>query len=119
YHTRGAVPFLFRLGGGALLGEERDARAASFPAGAASGTETPAARYAYIAPELRVGWRVAEHVELTAGAAVLVLVALTQPRWQDEDVIVVARDFVSFGDQRLAGSIVVLVTPGLGLRYEL
>jgi PEGA domain len=119
YHTASALPLTFRLGAGVLLGEARDERTAQFPLGPTGATETTAARYGYVAPEVRVGLPLGEHAELLLGAQALVLVAITKPTWQDADNVVLGRDFLSFGPGAMVGSMVVVVTPGVGLRYEL
>lgn len=117
--TRGDTPFVLRLGAGALLGQARDARVASFANGSTSGVESSAARYGYIAPEARVAVRLAERLDVTLGVRALVLVALTQPTWTDRDEVILGRDFISFGEQTIGSPLVVIVTPGIGLRYEL
>ena len=119
YHTASALPLTFRLGAGVLLGEARDERTAQFPLGSGGATETTAARYGYVAPEVRIGFRVGDHAELLVGAQALVLVGLAKPTWRDSDTFVLGRDFLSFGDAAMVGAVLVVVTPGIGLRYEL
>ncbi len=51
-------------------------------------TESPQARYLYVAPEFRLGWRFADRFELSAGVRALILVGLTQPKWADENPII-------------------------------
>jgi hypothetical protein len=119
YHQKTSLPLHLRLGAGALLGEVRDERTGTFALGRATGTETTAARYAYVAPEVRLGHRLGDHVEISAGVQAIVLVALSQPAWRDHDNVVLGRDFLLFGEQTTAGSLVVVLIPGLGLRYEL
>ncbi len=119
YHTATALPLTFRLGAGVLLGETRDDRTAQFPLGAAGATETTAARYGYVAPEVRVGLPLGEHTELLLGVQALVLVAITKPMWKDADNAVLGRDFVSFGESSTVGPVLLVLTPGVGLRYEL
>jgi PEGA domain len=119
YHTASALPFTLRLGAGVLLGEARDERTAQFPLGPTGATETAAARYGYVSPELRVGLPLGEHTEVLLGVQALVLVAITKPSWQDADNVVLGRDFLSFGEAAMVGPVLLVVTPGVGLRYEL
>ena len=119
YHTASAIPILFRLGAGVLLGEARDERTATFPLGTTAGAQSKAARFGYFAPEVRVGFRLGEHAEVLVGAQALFLVPFTKPSWEDADEVVLGRDFLSFGQASIVGSLVVVVTPGIGFRYEL
>jgi hypothetical protein len=89
-------------------------------------TERPDARYFYFAPEVRVGHRFAERWELSAGVAVLVLKSLRQPRWSDEAGVPGATTPPFFGgfngpgaQPTLAGDVLVVIAPGVGVRFEL
>lgn len=83
--------------------------------------------WAAISPELRAGWRVGDRVELSLGVRSTFLIALAEPEWQNEAALRVpppdGRDgsagFGSAGSrQSLAGRVVFLVGPSLGLRYD-
>jgi len=130
--------FRLRLGGGVLLGVLRDERlggattaerelnGTTVPALpiAFDATESPAARYVYLAPEVRMGLKVASRFELSAGVAALVLIGLSEPAWADSNPPsypnVGQIEFNSGGaHQSIAGKTIVLVSPGLSLRAEL
>jgi hypothetical protein len=66
-----------------------------------------------------VGLPLNEHAEVLLGVQAVVLVAITKPTWQDADNVVLGRDFLSFGQAATVGSMLVVVTPGVGLRYAL
>src|SRR5262249_6761104 len=117
-----------RLGAGVLLGTMRDERSGTFysdPNGKVGGTiyslppmsESPAARFAYASPEVRIGRRFGS-LELSVGVPVFVLVALTQPAWHDEnDAAVKSLGLGFFGEQTVTGRLLLDVAPGLGVAY--
>ncbi len=129
-------PFVVRLGVGALVGSLQDERSgtATTIARTVAGnnvpaqtysfdvSESPKASYLYIAPEVRTGIRLGDHVELSAGVRVLVLVALSQPKWGDENPVTPGGQFavgqLRFGSQAVGSSTVFLVSPGGALRYD-
>ena len=97
-HARRDISLCLRLGAGALLGSVRDQRSGSATtkerglAGMTTPaipftftvTESPAARYVYIAPEVRLGVRLGKHFEISAGVQALILVALSDAKWSDQ-----------------------------------
>lgn len=120
-------PVTARLGGGVLLGSLRDARTGSFVNGTSERytvdvSESAPATYLYVAPEVRIGRHVTKQIEIDLGVEVLMMAALTQPRWRDQTPVVtsnVARGdgLATFGERTTAGSFLVFVAPGLGARY--
>jgi hypothetical protein len=120
YHLDTKLPLLFRLGAGALIGSLRDDRSGKFTAsdGSPNVTDSPKATYFYAAPEVRVGVKLGGYVELSAGIAGLVLVALSQPVWSNgkEQTIFDGKAFGSFGAQELAGKTLFLLAPSAGVR---
>jgi hypothetical protein len=131
FHRGESWPILLRLGVGVMLGSAKDVRTGGFTNSLgqlypASATESPSATYLYFAPEARVGRRFGDHFELSAGATVLVLTALSQPKWQDQHLIAASPNpgtiqgdgLAAFGSQALTGSAIVAVLPGIGARYE-
>ena len=129
YYRSGRFPLTFRLGGGVLLGTAKDARHGDFRTGAgrpdpqtpfsADRTESASARYAFAAPEVRVGYAIAQRLELTLGLEAMFLFALTQPKWTDAKPVLAATDGVgTFGSQSTVGRVMVAFIPGLGARYE-
>ncbi len=75
--------------------------------------------FGYAAPEVRLGVRVGEHLELSAGAEALVLVPLSRPSWPADHPVNAGIDGIgTFPSERLLGFAAFAVTPGLGLRYD-
>lgn len=119
-HRGATFPLLLRLGVGALLGDANDRRSGDFAGTAVDATRTQAdAAYLYVSPEARVGYRVADRLEITAGAAVTLMVALSQPRWnRDNGVVLGNQGLAGYDEQTMFGSTLLLVEPGLGARYD-
>ena len=108
---------------GVFLGSVGDARTGSFTSTTStrydvSVSESANATYLYAAPEVRIGKKFGDHLELNAGLTVLVLAALKRPEWTDQQSIVAARDgLATFGQQSTAGGVILSAVPGIGLRY--
>jgi hypothetical protein len=139
YHLGEKVPFLLRLGAGAIVGQMRDERGGSFTTTMANGSAPYSvdaavtramAAYFYGDLALRVGVRLGEHVDLSAGLQALVLVALAQPKW-DANIEVYTGNRPSkaapmpptdgvarYHDDPLMGSVVFGLVPAASLRYE-
>jgi PEGA domain len=138
YHRGEALTLTGRLGVGIFLGWAKDERRGSASTNERddnnsnmhyaaqpydfAATESPQARYLYVAPEFRLGWRLADRFELSAGVRALILVGLTQPKWADENPVYPGDSFnvglLSFGADALAGRTLVVVSPGLGARFD-
>jgi hypothetical protein len=134
------VPIRLRLGAGGLIGTLTDRRTGTFRQGGAAGpcsasdpkcfdvgplVETPVAAYLYIAPELRVGFRLSKHIELSAGVEALMLIGLHRPKWNDDGpnsnafhAVNAANEYATFDSEKLTGVVSVVVLPGVGIRYE-
>jgi hypothetical protein len=131
FHRGARFPFTLRLGAGVLLGSVRDARSGSFVNGAGQRydvdvSETARATYLYFEPGVRLGVRLGAHMEINAGVDALFLVGLAEPSWRDLNPVTTAPVPSSrgdgpgaFGRQTLAGSLLVVLAPGLGVRFEL
>ncbi|WP_437682739.1 PEGA domain-containing protein [Sorangium sp. So ce131] len=118
-------PVLVRLGAGVLEGQVRDERTGRFRTTAGEWFNTaPAASfssttYLYLAPEARIGGRLAERFEVSAGIKLLILVALNQPRW--DPTIEIPASFDGVGTYRpdpVMGATVLMVAPGVSLRQD-
>ena len=119
------VPLTLRVGLGALLANESDRRSGEFtPAGGApipvettkTSVDVP---HLYIAPEVRVGYRLGDHFELSAGVEVMVLVALKDARWDQTNAVVLGNQgLAGYDSQSLFGSTLLLVNPGVGARFD-
>ncbi len=117
-------PWTVRLSGGVLLGSMQDKRSATVNFAAGSGgfgprSERISARYAYVAPEFRIGPRMGKF-ELSLGLRPMLLVALSQPEFDDSQRLTDTPSLGYFRFQResLAGSTLALVEAGLGARYS-
>ena len=118
-------PLLLRVGVGAFLASATDRRSGEFtPAGGmpiqVDTTKTSVdVPHLYIAPEARVGYRLSERVEITAGVEVMVLVALKEARWDSASAVVLGNQgLAGYDSQALFGSTIFLVNPGLGVRFD-
>lgn len=68
-----------------------------------------------ILPEVHLGARIAERVEIGAGLAPLVVIGLEEPRWRnDRDVL--APDFLGYYEpESLLGDVIFAVSPTFGV----
>ena len=81
-----------RLGAGALLGAATDERtAASSMASVGPASEVHRLSAFYLAPEVRVGFAVTRHVELSLGVEMLAAFAPAPPRWSDTHDVIISR----------------------------
>lgn len=119
-------PLHLRLGGGVLIGSIADQRSGTFQArdgstyGVAPVRDAPSATFFHVGPEVRLGIRVTDDLELTAGVEGLLLIALNEPMWDPRLQVDASTDgFGVFTDSAaLTGPIVVAIAPGLGARYD-
>ena len=121
YRFRTSLPITLRLALGAIAGrvvDNRELLASSFLPSQFGQADWSG--YFFARPELRVGYRVSDQVELSAGVGALVLVALAQPSWRGQDAQLLAStgELARFNDQTIVGRTILLITPGLGARYS-
>lgn len=116
-----------RLGAGALIGSVSDTRTGTFLT-----TKTPATTYrvgpvvqstsaasVYLAPELRVGLPLSRHLELSAGLEMLLLFSVSTPTWDEAHRINASADGEGhFAADALTESVLLMITPGVGARYD-
>jgi hypothetical protein len=119
-HKGEQLPFLLRLGVGALLGNANDRRSGDFGANAVESTRTATdASYLYVAPEARIGYRIGGRVEVSAGLEVALMVALKEPRWDaSQGVVLGSSGLAAYPDETLVGSTLIVVSPGVGARFD-
>ncbi|WP_437972179.1 PEGA domain-containing protein [Sorangium sp. So ce260] len=134
YHFGERFPALFRIGAGALIGEVRDERAGTFELlrtpvamegeqvqttfDAAPQVDFPWAAYIYLDPEVRVGLRLSERFELSAGMKLLLLFALRKPTWDGTKAISAGVDGIAtYPAESVMGDFALMVAPGASLRY--
>ena len=115
-------PITLRIGAGALIGAATDERSGTFedPEGTSYSVEWdqfPRASYLYLGPEMRIGYRLGEHFEVSVGAKFLVLAALAHPAWNGEKAFTAGDEIGEFDSDTLTGSIMVAMLPGAALRY--
>jgi hypothetical protein len=146
-HRGKTVTWLARLGAGAWLATATDTRSGHYTTvksvkpdgttGAPTAFDVAPidasfdAKYIYIAPEARIGYRLGDHFELTAGVQLMVLVALTQPSWQPATKQVltgtcgtpptpdcVTDGVATWGNTAFTSKTAFVAAPGLGARLE-
>jgi hypothetical protein len=132
YRIGDKVPVLFRAGVGALVGQLRDERSGRYKTTLYGNSydidkavTLTQATYLYVDPSVRVGYRINDHMEIAAGAQVLVLVALSQPKW-DPSIQLNAgprnsakTDGVgTYASDALMGQVVIGVVPAASFRYD-
>ncbi|WP_437953238.1 kelch repeat-containing protein [Sorangium sp. So ce296] len=121
--------FSVRLGAGALLGTVRDERTGTFTSASAmefhldpTVAQDPA-RFFVMTPEMRGGLRFGDHLAVTAGLAAAVLVRLKEPVWTNPPEGAYGRIdldrgyFARFEQESLAGTVMVVIAPKIGMRY--
>ncbi len=124
YRTGEKIPLTGRLGAGALIGAGSDLREGSFTAGTQGYTvapmrETGQATYLAVSPEIRVGYKVMERLEVHAGLTGWLLVALTQPSWENRAPVVAGtQGLATYDTETMVGRTFFGVSPGLGVRYD-
>ncbi|MGK3963639.1 PEGA domain-containing protein [Sorangium sp. So ce118] len=128
-HSSGEV-FLFdvRLGAGGLFGAVADARtsaqvSASRALSFSPSEQSAAARFVYLAPEVRAGVRLAGRVELTLGLEVPVLIAVPRPASGQQVFVDTATGLDGaasawFPGGPLTAPLFPLFMPVLGARYD-
>lgn len=117
-------PWLVGLGAGVALGSmlvEREGKTTDSGTALAlpSLSESLDARYAYVAPEARIGYRVLDRLELGIGLRPIVLVALKQPEWASgKELPAGSLGLVDYPQETLAGRLLVAFSGNVGLRMN-
>ena len=118
-------PVLFRLGAGVMAGQVRSQRQGTFRTSAGGSFEVdpvadfPTATYFYVDPEARIGVRLGDHLELSGGVQALLLIAANQPRWDRTIELAASTDGIgTYPDESLMGEFVLMIAPGVSLRYD-
>lgn len=125
YHVGDEFPVLVRLGAGVLHGEVRDERTGRFETTAREPFSTyPAvdfapATYFYAAPEARLGMRLGERWEASAGLKLLLLIGLNKPAWDRTIELAASTDGIgTYAPESLMGDFVLMIAPGVSVRHE-
>jgi hypothetical protein len=122
-------PITVRLGAGIFLGSITDSRSATLTNRLAETyrrdlRKSAGATSLFVAPELRVGRRFGEHFELSLGAEVLIMKVLSKPVWNDDGQIITTNTagsgdgLATFPSETFTGPFIIVVSPGLGARYD-
>jgi hypothetical protein len=119
------MPLLLRVGVGAFLANATDRRSGDFTPAASMPVHIDTAKtsvdvpHVYVAPEVRLGYRLGDRIELSAGVEIMLLVALKEARWDPTTGVVLGNQgLAGFSDQALFGSTLLLVNPGVGARFD-
>jgi len=124
YRAGDTIPVLFRLGVGAMVGQLRDERKGTFISGTTQVTASPVVDFPmatsiYIDPEVRVGLRLGEHIDLSAGVQALMLVAIKQPTWDDTIELDAGPGGIGgYKADPLMGQFVLMLAPTVSFRYD-
>lgn len=130
-----SVRLRVRLAAGAFIGSAKDERHASGTTPSDhdvpdvpvdfSETESPSVQYLFVAPEVRVGLRLSQHFELSAGVGAWVLLGLSDVQWQDQsprsypDSLGQLLFNADGSKQSIIGRNIVLLAPELALKWDL
>jgi hypothetical protein len=118
-HRGEKITLLLRLGVGGLLGSVNDRRSGEFGVPVDNTRTATDVSYLYVAPEARIGYRVAERIEISAGMDVMLMVALKDARWDPGNGVVLGNQgLASYTDESIFGSTIILLNPGVGARFE-
>ncbi len=66
---------------------------------------------------MRFGFWLSDRLELTLGAELMLLLALSEPTWDRDELTVSELGFTQHEADTLIGSVLVFVMPGAGARY--
>jgi len=124
-HSGEKIPLTFRLGVGALLANAADRRSGDFSDGGATVSvattrTTSDLVYLYVAPEARIGYRIASGVEINAGVDVMLMVGLGNAKWDTAQGVVLGKQGLATydADKSYFGGTLLLVNPGVGARFD-
>jgi hypothetical protein len=118
-------PITFRLGAGALLATARDERTGNFKDMLNQPVKVDVALnqsaiYAYVAPEVSIGRRISDHLQVSLGLRAAFLASPQPPRYPaTPDLVLAGADgYTSFASSSPAGSFLIAVGPVLGASYR-
>ncbi len=120
-------PIRIRLGAGALIAQARSVRSGRFTTRAGSPYLAPSLEseemggFVYIDPEVSVGVRIAEVLELGAGLQSLILIAAAPPTWggdENPSVVVDGDGLSSYSEEETTLGHMVVLVPGVSARVS-
>lgn len=120
------IPLTFRVAGGVLIGSFTDTRSGTFRDSDGNDVTTGAvaqshdSAYGYVGPEIRAGYRVNDHLLISAGVLGVVLIGATVPTWNGRQLVNAGADGAgTYRTETLLGDALFLLMPSIGARYEL
>ncbi|MFO0553600.1 MAG: kelch repeat-containing protein [Polyangiaceae bacterium] len=124
YHFGESIPVLLRLGVGALIGTTYDERSGSFQLDdgftyqAGPVVQEPFTVAVFIAPEVRVAYKVTQSFEVSLGFSTLVFIDVVRPEWDPSVEVNAAIDGIgAFAGEDLNGPAWFVIAPSVGARY--
>jgi tetratricopeptide (TPR) repeat protein len=121
-------PVRLRLGAGVAFGSVVDTRTGEFRVSDPRSRdsyrlgpviEAPSVVWLVVDPDVRIGMRFSEHIELSAGVSMPIFVAPSTPTWNADHAINAFSDgYGTFEADALTNSIVYAIAPGLSARYD-
>jgi hypothetical protein len=125
YHVGDSFPVLFRVGTGVMIAQVRNERAGKFKDASGQAIEAfaadfPYGTFFYVDPEAHVGVRLSNNVQLSAGMQFLMMLALSQPRWNDKLPIypVKGTGVGTYRSDAELGQFVFALSPSVSVRYD-
>jgi hypothetical protein len=122
-------PVRLRLGAGVGLGSITDTRTGQFrvsdptitlPYAVGPVIESPSVTWLFVEPEVRVGMRIVDRLEVSAGISMLLLVTPEAPAWNEAHAINASSDgYGQFGADTMSSFLLYAATPGVSVRYEI
>jgi hypothetical protein len=124
YKIGTAWPATIRLGAGVLLGSLQDTRNGNFTDSTGAAYTMPdnaqsfGATFLYLSPEGRIGKKLGDNIEVSVGARLLVMAALSTPRWDNSKLINAGKDGAGpMPAESLLGGVVLMAVPSAALTY--
>jgi hypothetical protein len=119
------IPLRARVNAGFLLGTTSVSRTGAFAARAGTYEVGPvveihASSFFVLSPELRLAFPLGRGLEVSAGFETPTLFALKRPKWNPRHAVFAGSDgYGTFAEAFLTSTVIPLVSPTVGLRYEL
>lgn len=127
YRFGETIPVLLRASGGVMVGQLRDERSGTFTSSKETGSQQfeaaavadrQMAVYGFVDLEPKVGYRIGKDMDLSLGVQVLLLAAITQPRWTKTiETNAGADGRGTYADDPIFGELVFGVAPTASFRY--
>lgn len=113
-----------RLGAGALIGSTSVSRTGKLttskgtPYDVGPLVQTPGTAWFYLDPNVRLGVRLGDYIEVSAGVGLRILISPSPPTWDATQPVNAAGDgYGNFAAEVLTSSVLLALSPGVGARY--